>query len=427
MSGAALLRQWPLLERRLGPALLEAGKGRPPVTWSIGSTKDAVALVLAYEHVSGSEGPMRAFATDDPGGRDTISFGSADIRQLAGFQRGHSLSLVDRRWVPSRGLTDQVYLGEPCGRVDLVTVRAGARPVSDVIAQCRDRTTAAGQILVLDPTSDQVEPVAGFDSVPIDTLAFHLYRRSPRWTTDGVEPSEPAADPVDGRTTLAARSDEAARVQSHLRMARALARRFSHLGQPRDDLEQVAYLALLNASRRFDPSLNVTFATFASTSIQGELKRHFRDKTWSMRVPRPVQEMYLATKAAREELGHQLKATPSVTQIARHLGTTEDAVLEAMEAGDSYWQASLDAGPADEDPGTDVPVEDRGFERTLEMRELRSLLPRLDDRERLVIRRVYLDGCTQRTVAKELGVSQMQISRILSRSIDKLRRWAREQ
>jgi RNA polymerase sigma-B factor len=216
-------------------------------------------------------------------------------------------------------------------------------------------------------------------------------------------------------------------VLNHVGLARSLARRFAHHGESADDLEQVALLALVKASRRFDPSLNFTFATFATSCIQGELKRHFRDKTWSMRVPRPVQELYLAVKTARDELGHQLKATPSVREIAQHLGVSEDAVLEAMEAGDAYWPDSLDSGCADDDAGTDVPVMEGGYEQALEVHQVRALLPRLDERERLVIDRIYIEQRTQRAVAEQIGVSQMQISRVLHGAITKLRCWAREQ
>ena len=125
-------------------------------------------------------------------------------------------------------------------------------------------------------------------------------------------------------------------------MARALAHRFLHRGEPADELEQVALLALVKASRRFDPTRNNTFATYATVSILGELKRHFRDKTWMLRVPRSTQELYLAIKEAREELGHELGRTPTAGQIAARLEVGEDAVLEALEAGGTYWTTSLD-------------------------------------------------------------------------------------
>jgi RNA polymerase sigma-B factor len=210
-------------------------------------------------------------------------------------------------------------------------------------------------------------------------------------------------------------------VTHHVRLARALARRFLHRGEPADELEQVAYLALIKASHRFDRQHNTTFATYATVSILGELKRHFRDKTWMLRVPRSTQELYLSIKDAREELGHQLGAPPTVAQIASHLEVTEEHILEAMEAGESYWTASLDGRGPDGERSIDIPVTDWALDRTLDREGLRLLLPRLDQREQLILKRLFFDGYTQQRVADELGASQMQISRLLARIIAKLR------
>ncbi len=216
-------------------------------------------------------------------------------------------------------------------------------------------------------------------------------------------------------------------VRQHVRLARALAHRFLHRGEPADELEQVALLALVKASRRFDPSRNNTFATYASVSILGELKRHFRDKTWMLRVPRSTQELYLAIKEAREDLGHELGRTPTPAQIADRLGVGEEAVLEALEAGGTYWTTSLDLRGPDGERGVDIPVADGGLDRALDRERLRGVLPRLDHREQLVLRRLYFDGYTQQRVADELGASQMQVSRLLARTIAKLRRWCSDE
>jgi RNA polymerase sigma-B factor len=182
----------------------------------------------------------------------------------------------------------------------------------------------------------------------------------------------------------------------------------------------------VKASRRFDPQRNNTFATYATVSVLGELKRHFRDKTWMLRVPRSTQELYLAIKESREELGHQLRSVPTVAQIAGHLGVTEEAVLEAMEAGATYWTTSLDGHTADGERSVDIPVADGGLDRVLDRSRLHSVLPRLDRRERLVLQRLYFDGYTQQRVADELGASQMQVSRLLARTIAKLRAFCGE-
>ena len=212
---------------------------------------------------------------------------------------------------------------------------------------------------------------------------------------------------------------------SHVNLARSLARRFAGHGEGRQDLDQVALLALVKAASRFDPDRDISFSTFATSTVLGELKRHFRDKTWMMRVPRPLQEMYLAVKDAREALTHELSTSPTIPQIAERLGVSEERVLEAMEAGDNYWPESLDAGFADNGSGRDVPVIDQGFDRALEHHELNRLLPRLAPRERRLLELLYIHGWTQRQAAQELGVSQMQVSRLVNAALTKLRTWAR--
>jgi RNA polymerase sigma-B factor len=235
----------------------------------------------------------------------------------------------------------------------------------------------------------------------------------------------PSANYDPGRSLL--RRDAQQRlVTDHLRLAGALARRFLHRGEPIDELEQVAFLALVKASRRFDPKHNAAFATYATVSILGELKRHFRDKTWMLRVPRSTQDRYLAVKEAREDLGHQLRTTPTVAQIATQLGVTDEVILEAMEAGGSYWTASLDGRAPDGERTIDLPVTDPALDRALDRQRVQALLPRLDHREQLVLRRLFFDGFTQQQVADEIGASQMQVSRLQARTIAKLRRWAGE-
>ena len=233
----------------------------------------------------------------------------------------------------------------------------------------------------------------------------------------GLSSSQSSARPE----TLAHRQVQAELVNTHLGLARSLARRFGHHGEPADDLEQVALLALIKASRRFDANREATFATYATASILGELKRHFRDKTWMLRVPRSLQERYLAIKEAREELGHELGCSPTIAQIAARVGVSEEAILDAMEAGDNYWPASLDVGTSEDGPGIEIPVIDERFDRSLDRQELRQLLPQLDRREQQILKRLYFDGWTQRGVADEIGVSQMQVSRLLARTLAKLR------
>jgi RNA polymerase sigma-B factor len=427
MSESTLLRQWKLMQDQLVPGLVQVHQTRDPVTWSTGRAGDAVALVLAYEQATRGNTDLRAFASEISARLHPLSFGPADMREIPISSREESFSRRERRWVPHRAVTDRVLLSHPTQAVDLLTIRAERRAATDIVARCSDRLRPGGQLLVLDPRLDEDEQLCGFVGTFGREAGYRLYRKSAGAgsTEQSLRPRPAAAG--EPQPTIASRSSEDDLVLTHLRLAQSLARPFTHHGESANDLEQVAFVALVKAVRRFDPSLNVTFATFATSTIQGELKRHFRDKTCSMRVPRRLQETYLAVKATRDELSHQLRATPSVSHIARHLGTSEEAVLEAMEAGEAYWPEAPTAGFADNDPNIDIPVEDGGYERALELQELQRILPRLDHRERLVVGRAYVGRCTPEAVAHQLGVSQIEVSQILSGAIDKMRRWAREQ
>lgn len=229
-----------------------------------------------------------------------------------------------------------------------------------------------------------------------------------------------------GSVTQERRQFEQGLVERHLALARALAHRFSHRGEPSDDLEQVAMLALVKVARRYDRERGVEFATYATTSIVGELKRHFRDRAWMLHVPRSTQEMYLRVKQAREAVAHQFGEAPTVAQIAAYLAVSDEDVLEAMEAGSSYWPASLDMVTGDEDRPIQIPVLDDSFERVLNRQRLRDVLPQLDQREQFVLKLHFFDGWTQQRIAAEIGVSQMQVSRLLARTLAKLRSWFEE-
>jgi len=136
-------------------------------------------------------------------------------------------------------------------------------------------------------------------------------------------------------------------IEAHRSLASHLARRFANRGEPFDDLLQVAYLGMLKAVERFDPDRGLEFSTFATATVEGELKRHFRDRTWSIRVPRRPQELHLRLGNAVNELSQRLKRPPRVSELATELGVNEEDVLEAMEVGGAYRSASLDARPAD--------------------------------------------------------------------------------
>lgn len=214
-------------------------------------------------------------------------------------------------------------------------------------------------------------------------------------------------------------------VEEHLGFADFLARRFANRGEPIDDLRQVALIGLVKAVERYDPDHGAAFASYAVPTITGEIKRHFRDRTWSVRVPRNLQELTLDIERARDELGHALGRSPTVGEIATHLDVTEDAILEGLEAATRYRSGSLDAPvPGAEDRTLADRVADPGDEQAgAENRTLvRQLLAELPVRERRIVYLRYFEGLTQSEIADRVGISQMHVSRLLTRSLDQLGR-----
>jgi RNA polymerase sigma-B factor len=408
-----LLREWDLLQEQVIPPLLDSG--RKPRIWSVGSVADAVAVVTAFQHARGGrDRDLQAYASAATRDLSPVTFSLSDIRCVPVNARADSFERHDRKWVPGADISERVYLSDPSHPVDLVTLRSGAD--EGTAERAIERLREGGHLLLVEPSSeiDRHAALRALDG------SRRMYRKCGRPRSG---PAQAADEPVP---TLARHQAQSDLVAGHARLARSLARRFSHHGEAKDDLEQVALMALVKAARRYDPGREISFSTYATASILGEIKRHFRDKTWVMRVPRSVQESYLAVKEARESLTHELSCSPTIQQIAERMGTSDEVVLEAMEAGENYWPESLDVGVFEGETGRDVPVVDGGYERSLERQQLASLLPRLAPRERVILKRVYLDGWTQRQVAEEIGVSQMQISRLLSRTVDKLRSWIDE-
>ena len=209
----------------------------------------------------------------------------------------------------------------------------------------------------------------------------------------------------------------------HRPLAEYLARRFAGRGEAREDLEQVATVALIKAIDRFDLSREVKFSTYATATIVGELKRHFRDKGWALRVPRRLQETGLKVSKAISELSQQLGRSPTIGEIAKATGLESDEVLEGMETAHAYSTASLDA-PADEE-GTSS-IQRLGEEdETLELLEtwatVAPVLKTLPARERRILYLRFFRGLTQTQIANELDISQMHVSRLLSRTLTVLR------
>ena len=211
-------------------------------------------------------------------------------------------------------------------------------------------------------------------------------------------------------------------VEEHLGLAHQLARRFTNRGESYDDLVQVASMALVMSVDRFDPDRGVEFSTFATRTIIGELKRHFRDRGWAIRAPRRIQELYLAIRPAIESLTQDLGRPPSVVEIAENVGASEESVLEALEAGQRYRTASIDASDRhDSSMALRLGQVDNGFAGSDDRMLLAPSMADLPEREQKILRLRFVDGLTQSEIAAQIGVSQMQVSRLLAASLAQLR------
>ena len=201
----------------------------------------------------------------------------------------------------------------------------------------------------------------------------------------------------------------------HLGLARQVARQFASRGESLEDLVQVACVALLKALDRFDPRRGTCFSTFATATMRGELRRHFRDRVWGMRVPRSMQELYLAAGGAVEDLSHELRRSPTVAEISSRLDRSTDDVVRALDAGQQYRLGSLDATiPLDGD-------EDAGYVQAEDRRLLAAVLHELPERERRVYCLRFGLGLTQSEIGARLGMSQRRVSRMLARSGELIR------
>jgi RNA polymerase sigma-B factor len=204
--------------------------------------------------------------------------------------------------------------------------------------------------------------------------------------------------------------------------ALSVARQFRSRRETPEDLAQVARIGLLYALDRFEPARKVPFAPFARATIVGELKRHVRDRTWSMRVPRSLQERYLAVVRALEELTHELGRSPRIPELAARAGLTDEQVLEAIELGDAQRPLSFDAPFGDGDgPALDPASEDSEFGAVEGRALLDVLMARLSERERRILHLRFVEELTQAEIARQLGLSQMSISRLLTRILASLR------
>lgn len=202
-------------------------------------------------------------------------------------------------------------------------------------------------------------------------------------------------------------------VTEHLALADALAARYRDRGEQRDDLQQVAYLGLLKAVDRFDPTTGHAFPAFAAATIRGELRRHFRDATWTVHVPRRLQELLPRVRRAVADLEQLLRRPPGVDEVASELGVGHDLVLEALAAGTAHRTAPLEVASDVDDEDPMVGVEQR--------LDLATAIAALEPRDRELIVQRFVEGCTQSVIADRLGISQVHVSRLLSRAVDRMR------
>lgn len=216
-------------------------------------------------------------------------------------------------------------------------------------------------------------------------------------------------------------------VESHIPLAEYFAGKYVRKGVTRDDLNQVANLALVNAVDRFDPDRGVRFSTFAGRTISGELKRYFRDKTWSVRVPRPLKERALAVRNIADDLTNELGKSPSPQQIADVAGLDVEDVLEALDVRQNSQPLSLDRPPPGHDAessstgGVDVAQSDSGFALTETRLTVERLLSGVSEDEREILRLRFEEEKSQSEIAEAIGVSQMQVSRLIRSALVRLR------
>ncbi len=214
-------------------------------------------------------------------------------------------------------------------------------------------------------------------------------------------------------------------VERHMGLAAHIAQRYGRGGRLDDDLRQVAMIGLVKAVDRFDPEYGASFSAFAGRTIEGELKRHFRDKSWTVKVPRSAKELHLLVRRAAAELEQTRGSSPSVDEIADHLQIDRDDVLRGLAASAASSVGTIDAGMDGDDAGVDrqsvLAAEDRSFEHSENQQIVAELLEELAPREREIVRLRFFEEKSQQEIADAVGVSQMHVSRLLKKSFRRMR------
>jgi len=215
-------------------------------------------------------------------------------------------------------------------------------------------------------------------------------------------------------------------IERYMSLVRSLARRYNYRGEQLDDLVQIGAIGLIKAIDRFDVDRGVELTTYATPNIIGEIKRHFRDRGWAVRVPRGLQELNVRLSKVREQLTVQLGRSPTIAELAKAAGADEEQVVEALESGRAYSWLSLSTGGTGEEGEELDPLETLGeVEHDYEISEDRALLAPgfkvLDERERRILHLRFFAGLTQSQIAQEVGISQMHVSRLIRRALEKIR------
>lgn len=316
----------------------------------------------------------------------------------------------------------------------------GGAPGPDALAATGDMApTGSSGAFESELIEKQIEPTDGESSPePPDPVVLE----TPEVVT--VDSEEPSAEPrwstrdrtrereligiiaelaEDDPRRMAARDEL---VTMHLPLAGFLARRFRDRGESLDDLTQVATIGLLKAVDRFDPERGVEFSTFATPTMVGEIKRHFRDKGWAIRVPRRLQELRISIGRATAELSQSTGRSPTVAELAEHLGVSQEQILEGLESAQAYATLSLDASSSDgtEDGSSLADTlgdDDPGLGEVDTRETLHPLVATLAPREQRIIHMRFYENMTQAQIAERIGVSQMHVSRLLAKSLAQLR------
>ena len=216
-------------------------------------------------------------------------------------------------------------------------------------------------------------------------------------------------------------------IEQYMSLVRSLARRYSYRGEQLDDLVQIGSIGLIKAIDRFDLDRGVELTTYATPNIIGEIKRHFRDRGWAVRVPRGLQELNVKLSKLVEELTVQYSRSPTIPELAKAAGVEEEEVLEALESGRAYSTLSLSTGGGTSEDGEELdPLESLGeIEHQYEVSEDRAVLAPgfkvLDERERQILHLRFFEGLTQSQIAQQVGISQMHVSRLIRRALEKIR------